>query len=92
MTDDPQRHRETPAPDWWCGDYPEWDDETGWALTLPPPSVAEAHVKPHIIAGNELRWSCHWLTNGIGGSGFFYTDLTHCLASVGDYVSKRGAS
>ena len=84
---------EMPARGWWREDYPEWDDETGWALTLPPPSVDEAHVGQHVAEGNTLRWSCHWLTNGVGGSAYTYSDLTYCLASVGAYVAmKRAAS
>lgn len=68
-------------------DLPEWDENEGWALTLPPPSVGDAWVQPHIIRGHLLWWSCHWITEGIGGSGYYYQDLSKALESVGRYIN-----
>jgi hypothetical protein len=71
--------------------YPEWDERNGWALTLPPPCIRDAHIAPHVINGNTLRWSCHWLTDGYGGAGYFYP-LPEALLSVGKFVAKRRAA
>jgi hypothetical protein len=71
--------------------YPEWDDNYGWALTLPPPDVRQASVRPTIARGNTLIWSCYWLTDGCGGSGHYYRDLSYALRSVGKYVADQRA-
>lgn len=68
---------------------PEWDENDGWKLTLPPPKRGDACVLPTIVRGNQIVWSAYWLTNGIGGSGHYYSDLTHPLESVGRYVVER---
>lgn len=68
-------------------DHPNWDENDGWKLTLPPPQRGDACVRPVIVQGNRLVWSAYWLTNGIGGSGHYYSDLSNPLRSVGRYIN-----
>ena len=70
-------------------DHPNWDENDGWLLTLPPPQRGDACVLPVIIQGNRLVWSAYWLTRGIGGSGHYYAELTAPLISVGRFVAGR---
>ncbi len=70
-------------------DHPNWDEDDGWLLTLPPPKVGDACVLPTIINGNRLVWSAHWLVDDIGGSAYSYSNLGHPLRSVGQFVETR---
>jgi hypothetical protein len=65
--------------------YPEYDENVGWKLTLPPPKRGEAWVEPIIVAGSELRWACHWMSGGIGGS-CYTMPLPRALESVGRFL------
>lgn len=70
--------------------YSEYDEDTGWALTLPPPKRGEAWVEPLIVFGRELRWAAHWISNGYGGSAYTMP-LPKALESVGRYIKDMRA-